>query len=358
MGAAARACAAAAVVAVMLACLPPAAVRATDPRPGAFQLGAWLPHWKKDAGVKRFVQHAAAFSTISPFAFRVQSAERIDDTPRIAREPWPTLRRAARGHGVKVLPSIVWADLEERARTLADPALRARHVQGLLERVERHAFDGLDLDYERKLAAEREGFSRLVTELSEALHARSKILSCTIEPRDREQPRAGVRGRKRSPWVDDYAVLGARCDQIRVMAYDQWALASVGQARHADPAWVKGVARHVATHLPKHKLHLGIPTYGWEFRGRGSHVKKKRALSFGQFQAELARLGLTPEREPRGSLIARAGRRTLVMPDAAAIRSLTGVARDAGLAGVVLFKLDGQTDPAYWKHLKVATTAR
>ena len=52
-----------------------------------------------------------------------------------------------------------------------------------------------------------------------------------------------------------------------------------------------------------------------------------------------------------GELLARRGRGVIVMSDARAVAERVALARERGLAGIVLFKLDGAEDPALWTAL-------
>jgi hypothetical protein len=63
--------------------------------------------------------------------------------------------------------------------------------------------------------------------------------------------------------------------------------------------------------------------------------------------------GLRSERSPGGELILRRGSRVIVMSDARAVAERVALAREHGLAGIVLFKLDGAEDPALWDALPI-----
>ncbi len=339
------------IAALMVATAPAIRVpaRATGP---ALELGGWLPYWRKEQGVARVLEHLSRFDHVSPFAFRVDADGTPRDTPRIARAPWPTLFSRARAAGVAVLPTVVWSDAATRAPVLGDPEARAAHVAALAALARDHGFDGLDIDYERKQGSEAAGFSAFVRELSAALVASGRRLSCTVEPRTADQPPPGTSAARASPFRDDYAVLGAHCDQVRVMAYDQHAIEAQSRSEpaHAALDWVRTVVRYTSSRIPPAKLHLGVPTYGWELRRRGARYERVRAVSFPELASLLAR-GLPSERSPGGELLARRGRGVIVMSDARAVAEHVALAREHGLAGVVLFKLDGAEDPALWTAL-------
>jgi hypothetical protein len=340
-----------AAVIVAAAPMPRAPARATGP---AFELGGWLPYWRKQQGVARVLERLSRFDHVSPFAFRVGADGTPRDTPRIERAPWPALLARARAAGVAVLPTVVWSDAETRGPALVDPGARAAHVTALAQLARDHGFDGLDIDYERKRADEAAGFSAFVQQLSAALHADGRRLSCTVEPRTADRPPPGTSAARASPFRDDYGVLGAHCDQVRVMAYDQHAIEARPRSEpaHAGLDWVRAVVRYTSSHVPPAKLHLGIPTYGWELRRVGARYERVRAVTFPEIDS-LLEGGLRSERSPGGELILRRGSRVIVMSDARAVAERVALAREHGLAGIVLFKLDGAEDPALWDALPI-----
>lgn len=129
--------------------------------------------------------------------------------------------------GVKVTVAIGgWNDSagDKYSRLVRDAAARARFVRHVIEFIDKHGFDGLDLDWEYPVcwqvectkghADEKEHFAELVRELSEAFRPRGWLLSSAVSP-SKVVIDAGY----------DVPTLSKYFSWIAVMAYDyhgQW----------------------------------------------------------------------------------------------------------------------------------------
>ncbi len=337
-----------------------------------FKLSGWIPRWRKKEGVASVLEHLSLFASVSPFAYRAGNDGRVRDTLKAKRAPWPELQRRARQNAVRIIPTFVWAEPATMARSLARADWRTRHIREIVDAVVQNGFDGADIDYETKSPAFRDAFSAFVVGLSRELHKGGRLLSCTVEPRTADQPPSAWRGVRAAAWANDYAVMAKACDEIRVMAYDQWRVGHGSrwrsrspepQVSHADIDWVDRVVAYTRRVVPAHKLLLGIPTYGWEFSVQGRRgdwrIQRLKALSFVDFSSRQQSAGMAqmPARRHQGGelvmdITRNARRRLLLMPDAQAVGHRIRLAKRHGLGGVVLFKLDGLADPALWKVLR------
>lgn len=129
--------------------------------------------------------------------------------------------------GAKVTLAIGgWNDSQgdKYMRLLTNPSARRRFITHVMEFIEKHGFEGLDLDYEypacpqtecnRGNPAEKEGFTALVRELSQAFKPRGWLLSAAVSP-SKKIIDAGY----------EVAELSQYFDWIAVMTYDyhgQW----------------------------------------------------------------------------------------------------------------------------------------
>ena len=330
---------------------------------GEFGLGCWLPYWKKREGAAVLLRHLELFEQFSPFCYRVRADGTLRDMARIEEAPWPELLRAAAERGVSVMPTLVWFQTRERAAVLGDPARREAHVERIVALAQQHGYAGVDIDYERKIVAERDDFSRFLTALSGRLHEQGRRLSCTVEPRTSDLPPRGVGGKMASPWANDFRVLDKVCDQVRIMAYDRWSIDAAGRNNtgprlpsHAGRKWVEEVVKYSVSRIDRKKLYLGVATYGWEFeerkRNSRSLYRRVRARSYTDLADRLGAGKANGARRPGGELQVRNGNRLVVMPDAQTIEDRISLARRRRLRGVVLFKMDGQEDPQMWRVLR------
>ncbi|MBI5220819.1 MAG: hypothetical protein HY978_03215 [Candidatus Liptonbacteria bacterium] len=132
----------------------------------------------------------------------------------------------------------------------------------------------------------------------------------------------------------------------------------------ADPDWVAKVLRETVTQIPRNKIELGIPTFGYEYGAVSAsstawQQEKLRSVTY-QSASELARqVSTTPQRNLAGELMFRYTASTSTLParivsfpDANSTANLITLARRFRLRGVTIFKLDGESDPNLWQVLR------
>jgi chitinase len=158
--------------------------------------------------------------------------------------------------------------------TLARPEQRGRVIQGLLSLIDRYGLDGIDVDLEGELMTrmDREGnYTPFVRELSHALRARGKLLTCAT-------------GSYEGGMVPDAAL--PYFDLIGIMSYDAigptWGTPGNEHASYAQAE--KDLALWLRKGVPRHKLALGLPFYGrgfgryrpdWSLRDIGAEVGRR-----------------------------------------------------------------------------------
>lgn len=167
------------------------------------------------------------------------------------------LIRQAHEHGVKILISLGGGSasekkpMRERWFDLISAAKRAGFVARLAEYSSAHDLDGLDIDLEGP--AINRDYGAFIQELSAALKPKNKLLTAALSK--------GYGGKD----VPD-AVL-ACFDFINVMAYDAtgpWQPKKPGPHSSLEFAQAN-VDYWLQRGLPKAKLILGVPFYGWGF---------------------------------------------------------------------------------------------
>jgi spore germination protein len=205
-------------------------------------------------------------------------------------------------------------------------------------------------------------------ELSLRLHAKNKVLSCTIEARTPPESKYLVVPKKLE-YANDYKAINLYCDQVRLMAYDQGtADIKLNMIRRlggfyypiADSSWVRKVLDLAVKDINRNKIILGIANYGYELEVTDEKkyfsYKNVRSLSYSDLvklasekkrplqrdnAGELALTYLTPDKKMRFATFS----------DSRAIADKVKIAQDYGLKGVALFKLDGEGDPLTWSKL-------
>jgi spore germination protein YaaH len=368
------------------------------------EVSGWIPYWASTTGTKDARKHITDFSIIFPFAYTVKTDGTLLDLAKLKKSSWKNLFTYARKKKVGIIPTVMWSNTAAIYTTLQDATLRKNHIKAIVSMVKNGTYDGVDIDYEGKSAETKDSFSLFITELKTAL-GKNKILSCTIEART---PPDSLY--KTIPteiqYVNDYAVIGKYCDRVNIMTYDQQRADLKLNDAHpgepyipvSDPAWVRKVIELTLQTIPKEKLSLGISTYGHEYEVIVYSDTYQEYGKTGAFNPSYGiktakQYKITPERGNAGELnfsffpIKTAPQFQYNAPplpqdtssamkvsaqsfaytqatnlpsvfyyatwnDAEAIKQKVNLAQEYGLAGVAIFKIDGNEDQKMWSIFK------
>jgi spore germination protein YaaH len=362
----------------------------TEANAATFDKAAWIPYWRKIDGASTTLLNLDKLTQVSPFAFELQSDGTIKNVLKIEEEPWTTLLKEANQKNVQVYPSILsypqTADEKNKIYTLlSQKKKRTKHVSDIVSLVKKYHVDGVDIDYENKVAESKPYFSAFITELARALHKEHKKLICTIEARTPPDSRYATTSQevlKKVEYANDYKIIGKVCDQVRIMAYDQAGDdAKLSQENKnvgniykpvADIEWVKKIVTLALWDIPAKKIILGIPTYGYKYEistvsGTSTpNYSRIGSMNFNYADALAKSLQITPVRSSGGEVSFTYGTSTGVngeplggykqylvwYSDALAIKDKIDIAKLYKLGGVVIFKIDGGNDPNLWSILK------
>lgn len=398
------------VVALLALVLFPYTGHAATKTATKLEFSGWLPYWRVASSTKDVFPHLDQLTEVNPFGYTVKKDGTLNDALKVDTSEWQELFTQARAKHVRVVPTVMWSDTESIHTILSNKKLRKKHIASIVEMVTTNNFDGVDIDYEGKRAEDRENYSAFLKELAAALakNKANKWLMCTIEART---PPADLYRTIPADleYANDFKEINKYCDRVRLMTYDQQRAdltlnkAATGlYAPVADRAWVRKVVNLAAKDIDKRKLVLGVATYGYIYQvlpyndGSGYSYTVLEAFN-PKYGADTAKeYGITPERNRAGEmsftyvpastprtlpsnaqLQARAPKGTtsalrtalgaialakekgtqapftmLVWSDAKAIEDKVKLARELGIRGVAVFKLDGGEDQAMWKVLK------
>lgn len=354
-----------------------------------FDKAVWIPYWRKTEGASTTLANLDKLTQISPFAFELQTDGTIKNVLKIEEEPWTTLIAEAKKKKVKVYPSILSYPHNETEKELqylllAQKKKRQAHVKEIVNLVKKNKFDGIDIDYEAKIAETRPYFSAFLTELGTSLHKNKKQLICTIEARTPPESRYATTSKEilsKVEYANDYKVIGKVCDQVRIMAYDQSSddaemtnqKSAVDTYKPvADLDWIKKVTTFAMWQIPAKKIILGVPTYGYKYeiipatQTASTSYSRIGSMNF-NYADELAKsLNITPIRNNAGEVSFTYATSTDIegnplgstkqylvwYSDATAIADKIRIAKLYKLGGVAVFKVDGGNDPKLWDILK------
>jgi spore germination protein YaaH len=391
----------------MLFNVAPSTAHAATPAKQSFEVSGWIPYWRVATGTADVLPHLSQMTEINPFGYTVKKDGSLFDAAGIEKGDWDTLIATAKAKKVRVVPTVMWSDTDAIHTVLSNPKLRSRHIQAIVDMVNDNNFDGVDIDYEGKLADDRANYAAFLKELYTKMG--KKWVMCTIEART---PPDSLY--KTIPadleYANDFKAINKYCDRVKLMTYDQESAdlklndASKGlYTPIADPAWVTKVVNLTAKDIAKSKIIIGVATYGYIYQvmpftdGSGYHYDLLEAfnpkyatdlakslsitpmrnaageMSFSYVPTSLSKAGLPSQSKlasyaPTGtpsSLLAAVGALQVAKSqskqspfyllwwsDSKAIADKVALAKKLGVRGVAVFKMDGGEDQGMWSVLK------
>ncbi len=338
-----------------------------------FSIASWIPYWSQDLGIPTLQANLNKFDIITPFAYEVTSNGDLVDRLKISKGSWSSTFSDAKSKGIKIIPSILWTNKTEMHNIFSDQTKRQSHEDKVLNMVTSNNFDGVEIDYEGKSDADKDIFSTFITELSNKLHNQNKLLVCTVEARMYDTAPASVPINKKFPWANDWTVMNNNCDQVRIMAYDEYSAVYqsnkfstttplYNSVSNASLDYVKKISAYAVTRIDPQKIILGIPSYGYDFtystKGKTRVVQRfgaksyLKALTVSKFYG--SKIKDTSGGEKYFTYTANGKNHYVVFEDAGTIQTRVALAKSFGLGGAALFKIDGLEDPKMWNSLPLA----
>ena len=147
----------------------------------------------------------------------------------------------------------VTGDPDDTYLALSDPDIQSKHIAALLQTVEAHNFDGVDIDYEGLGSENSDLFTAFVRNLTTAFHAQNKTVAVTVE------------ARINNAVPMDWQALGSIADELRIMVYDYHSQTTSEPGAIAPIGWLKEVLDYAAQKTDIHKVVVGLGNYGYDW---------------------------------------------------------------------------------------------
>jgi spore germination protein YaaH len=363
------------------------------------EVGVWIPWWADEAGTASALDNIRDIDIIYPFVYEIDDSGTLVNRVDFDERHWEDLFEEADDRRIDIIPTIAWFDGPAIHEVLSDSKARKQHIDEIVDMVREYRFDGVNIDYESKLAITIDYYSDFLEELEDALGRRE--LTCTIEARTppesrwREVPET-------IEYANDYRAMNRHCDWVEIMAYDQQRAdiqlnnerRGVPYSPVADVDWVEKVIELALEDIDEDKILLGVPTYGraWDVtvapewyrdyesvaslnHPRIMELAEKYDSPIGRTEGGEAVISYfpddsvwsildalpTPPGTPKGYEAAAKALlvatyadieipvRFVSWSDATAIEDKLELVEEYDLRGVALFKIDGEEDPAMWR---------
>lgn len=327
---------------ILLMSLTPAVAQDANAPEASFCVAVWYPSSEHPGGYDSVMDNLDVIDVIHPFWYNptpdggLLLTNQAEDAEKLAE--W-------REAGLLILPSI----FSGVSGVIMDEAVRAAHVEAIVETVLRMDYDGIDIDYEGFALETRDPFSEFVEELGAALHAEGKLLYVTVHPKTDDL------GAWEATAAQDWYRISAAADVVNIMTYDY-------TSRNEPPGpispneWVLDVLTYAETVDPLGKFRVGLPFYGYGWtRGRPPAA----AIPYEAVMRAVESFELETVRDPAsGELVVEWKQpglpaRTVYLEDAQSIgqRMASVLELHQSLGGAAIWGLGGE-DPAVWDVLR------
>lgn len=136
--------------------------------------------------------------------------------------------------------------------------LQQRLIWELGRTMQEKGFGGLDIDFEYVLADDREGFAAFVNLTRQVMNLFGYPVTVALAPKTSAQQRGllyeGI----------DYGLLGEAANRVMLMTYE-WGYSQGPPMAVAPINMVRRVVEYAVTEIPREKITLGIPNYGYDW---------------------------------------------------------------------------------------------
>jgi spore germination protein len=170
------------------------------------------------------------------------------------KDDYENILQMVRNQGVRTHASVVLMGKDPVHRLLSSKNSRAQLIGNLLDEVKKSGYDGVNIDFELMRYQDANLFTSFLEELKTSLGP-DKTLSVAVYART---------GKETWPTPYQYKRIGKIADRVVVMAYD-YSFTTSKPGPVAPLWWVKDTTDYMIKSMPREKILLGMPTYGYNW---------------------------------------------------------------------------------------------
>lgn len=131
-------------------------------------------------------------------------------------------------------------------------------IQNMLQLMQTKGYQGVDIDFEFILASDRDAFTAFVRQAAETMRANGYHTSVALAPKTSADQMGLLYEGK------DYRAIGEAADHVLLMTYE-WGYTYGPPMAVAPINQVRRVLDYAVTEIPREKIDLGIPNYGYDW---------------------------------------------------------------------------------------------
>lgn len=222
--------------------------------------------------IRDFFDHSSQIDLLVPAWYQV------DENGLVTGGPEPAVLRQAQSEKLPVMPIVGLFNKPKFHLLATSIAAQEEMNQALIRECRQHGYVGFQFDLENVSWTDRDALSALVKRTADALHAAGLQLSIATVPNAPGYPGSG--GFAKWIYTDwrgayDLAALAKSVDLICLMTYDQntrWTM----PGPVAGWQWTLDNMKYALQFVPKEKLSLGIPVYGYHWYAGAPTVEPPR----------------------------------------------------------------------------------
>lgn len=205
-------------------------------------------------------------TSIAPFWYKLDNKNPGSLIDSVSPDHKKTVIQSAHEKDVKVYMVVhnLFYETVEKGKQVASNVLindnnRNVFIQNLKKEIDQFKYDGINIDMENLNLTDKDSFSLMIKELSDALHQDGKVVTVSV-PANTGDSRANPW----SPWFD-YEKLGNYSDGLMIMTYDEHnPRTKPGPTASVD--WTEATIHYALKQgVPPSKILLGIAGYGWDW---------------------------------------------------------------------------------------------
>jgi len=147
---------------------------------------------------------------------------------------------------------------ERSSMILTDPALQNTLIDQVIATAQEKGYRGIDVDFEFVPPQEREAYAAFIRDLRSRAAPLGLPVLVALAPKTSAQQRGLLYE------AHDYALLGAAADFVLLMTYE-WGYTYGPPMAVAPLPNVRAVLDYAVTEIPREKIFLGIPNYGYDW---------------------------------------------------------------------------------------------